>query len=66
MPDGSREIRRLLLSGDNILKNREGRTAVERARERYRRADELARELGDEALMTIITARLDALPAEDA
>lgn len=65
MPDRPREIRRLLLSGDNILKNRGGRTAVERARERYERAGELARELGDPALTTIIRARLDALPTED-
>ena len=62
MPDRAREIRRLLLSGDNILKNREGQAAVEKARERFRQAHEIAREHDDDALTGIISARLDALP----
>lgn len=64
--DPRREIRRLLLSGDNILKNRDGATSVRKARERYERAADLAHVEGDQELIAIITARLDAVPPPDA
>lgn len=65
MPDAAREIRRLLLSGDNILKNRDGAAARQKARERFERARSLAADLDDEALKGIISARLEALGATE-
>ena len=62
--DRAREIRRLLLSGDNILKHRDGPQAVARARERFLSAATLADDLGDESLTAIIAARLAALLPE--
>lgn len=65
MSDAAREIRRLLLSGDNILKNRGGAVAREKARDRFERAREIAAGLDDDALAGIISARLEALEATE-
>ena len=55
-------VRRLLLSGDNTLKNRSGPASIARAGERFREAREIAvaADLGD--LLAIIDARLADLP----
>lgn len=65
MTDGDprHRVRQLLVSGDNILKNRTGPKAVARARERYERAREVAVSAGvDEGLIAIIDRRLGDLP----
>lgn len=52
-------VRTLLLSGDNILKNRDGDERVARARERYARARALAVEADlDQSIVSIIDLRL--------
>ena len=60
MSDDPRErIRQLLLSGDNVIKNRTEPTRRERARERYLRAREIAvTEQLDPRLIALIDARL--------
>ena len=55
------KVRRLLLSGDNTLKNRDDPASAARARERYEEALAVAEEAGlDEGLKTIIRRRLEA------
>ncbi|MGD9695022.1 MAG: hypothetical protein AB7V42_05110 [Thermoleophilia bacterium] len=60
--EGARaQVRRLLLSGDNSLKNRHDGPARERARRRYEEALATARAAGlDAGLVEIIERRLDA------
>ena len=54
-------VRRLLLSGDNTLKNRDDPAAAARARARFEEALAVAQEAGlDEGLLTIIRRRLEA------
>ncbi|HWH14074.1 MAG TPA: hypothetical protein VNT51_04960 [Miltoncostaeaceae bacterium] len=58
-------VRRLLLSGDNILKNRDD-ASRERALARYREALDAARDVGLTDLVPIIEVRLaDAGAAAD-
>jgi|GEM_PF-5656546 len=58
-------VRRLLLSGDNILKNRDA-SGRERALARYHEALALAREAGITELEPIIAVRLADAEAADA
>jgi hypothetical protein len=58
-------VRRLLLSGDNILKNRDD-ASRDRALARYREALTLAREAGMTELEPIIAVRLRDAEAPDA
>jgi hypothetical protein len=54
-----RRVRRLLLSGDNTLKNRTGAQALARARERYEEALGLATEAGlEERILDFVRLRL--------
>lgn len=57
-------MRRLLLSGDNILKNRDDDGRWDRARERYREADRLARAAGLSDVVPLIAVRLEDVGAE--
>ena len=61
------KVRRLLLSGDNTLKNRDDPASAERARGRFEEALAVAQEAGlDEGLVTIIRRRLEPDPADAA
>lgn len=61
-PDEARaQVRRLVLSGDNILKNRDDDTRHARARERFARAHALAVEAGLTDILPIIEVRLGDL-----
>jgi hypothetical protein len=63
--DARHRVRRLLLSGDNTVKNRSEPERYERARERYARAREIAVEADLEpAVLTLIDRRLDDLAAQ--
>lgn len=66
--DPAAQVRRLLLSGDNMIKNRDGDERFARARERFTQALEIARTGDlDPSVVEIIERRLEALPAvEDA
>jgi hypothetical protein len=60
--DPQRRVRQLLLSGDNMLKNRHDQEAADRARTRFEEARRVAREAGlPESLREIIDRRLEAL-----
>ena len=54
-------VRRLLLSGDNTLKNRDDPASRERARARFEEALELARTSGLDDAVTIIERRLSLM-----
>ena len=59
--DPQRRVRQLLLSGDNMLKNRH-QEAAGRARERFEEARRVAREAGlPESVIELIDRRLEAL-----
>ena len=60
--DPQRRVRQLLLSGDNMLKNRHDQQAADRARTRFEEARGVAREAGlPNSLLEIIDRRLEAL-----
>ena len=54
-------VRRLLLSGDNTLKNRDDPASRERARARFEEALELAHASGLDDAVTIIERRLSLM-----
>lgn len=60
-------VRQLLLSGDNVIKNRDNPERFERARERYVKARDIAAEAGlDASILAIIELRLTGLaPSTD-
>jgi hypothetical protein len=61
--DPASRVRQLLLSGDNIIKNRDNAERYTRARERFVAAHQIAREAGlDAAVVELIERRLAALP----
>ena len=61
--DPAARVRRLLLSGDNIIKNRDTSGRYARARERYVAARAVADEANlDPAVVAIIDLRLNGLP----
>ena len=56
------QVRRLLLSGDNTVKNRDDADRHRRARERYREARRIAVASGlDDEVLTVIDRRLTDL-----
>jgi hypothetical protein len=58
-------VRRLLLSGDNTVKNRDDADRYRRARERYREARRIAVSSGlDDGVLTVIDRRLTDLGEE--
>ena len=59
--EARRRVRQLLLSGDNMLKNREGDARVHRARTRYEEALALARAAALDDAVIFVQRRLDAL-----
>jgi hypothetical protein len=59
--EARRRVRQLLLSGDNMLKNREGDRRLDRARTRYEEALALAREAALDDAIVFAQRRLDAL-----
>jgi predicted O-methyltransferase YrrM len=59
--DPAARVRQLLLSGDNTLKNRSGLVGMERARERFLAAREVACEAGLDDALAIIELRLTDL-----
>jgi hypothetical protein len=59
--DARARVRRLLLSGDNTLKNRDDPKSRERARSRFEEALELARAEGLDDAVTIIERRLSLM-----
>jgi hypothetical protein len=61
--EARRHIRRLLLSGDNILKNRDDAGRFARAGERFEEARAIAEEAGLTDALAIIEIRLRDLPA---
>jgi hypothetical protein len=61
--DPATRVRQLLLSGDNIIKNRDNPERYARARERYVKARVLADEANlDASVLSIIDLRLTGLP----
>ncbi len=59
-------VRRLLLSGDNTLKNRHDAASAGRARARFEEALAVAGQAGlGEDILTIIRRRLDTVPPAD-
>jgi hypothetical protein len=59
-------VRQLLLSGDNVMKNRRGDERYRRARERYLEAREIAVAAGLETqVIALIDRRLDDLEEAD-
>jgi hypothetical protein len=67
-PDAVRaRVRQLLLSGDNIIKNRDSPTRFGRARERYAQAREIAAGAGLGAeVTTIIDLRIAQIDSDGA
>lgn len=64
--DARRRVRRLLLSGDNTLKNRHDALGAERARARFEEALAVAQEAGlDEDVLRIIRLRLAPSDSSD-
>lgn len=62
--DPASRVRQLLLSGDNIIKNRDNPGRYTRARERYVSARAIAEAADlDPAVVAIIDLRLTELPA---
>lgn len=65
--DAGARVRQLLLSGDNIVKNRDTADRHDRARARYLQAREVAETAGlDPEILGFIDARLAGLTAGDA
>ena len=63
--DPADRVRQLLLSGDNIIKNRESDDRFVRARARYEQALALARDVPlEDNVIAIIERRLDGLPPD--
>ena len=61
--DPATRVRQLLLSGDNIIKNRDNPERYARARERYVKARALAADAHlDASVLSIIDLRLTELP----
>ena len=61
--DPAARVRQLLLSGDNIIKNRDNPERYARARERYVKARALAADANlDVSVLSIIDLRLTGLP----
>jgi hypothetical protein len=61
--DPTTRVRQLLLSGDNIIKNRDNPERYARARERYVKARALADDANlDASVLSIIDLRLTELP----
>ncbi len=61
--DPAARVRQLLLSGDNIIKNRDNPERYDRARDRYVKARALAEAARlDPSLLAIIDLRLTELP----
>jgi hypothetical protein len=61
--EARRRIRQLLVSGDNILKNRDDEGRFARARQRFEEAGRLAEQHDlTSSVGTIIALRLDQLP----
>lgn len=56
--DARKQVRHLLLSGDNTLKNRDDPTSRARARSRFEEALQVARDAGLDDAVTIIERRL--------
>ena len=64
--DARARVRQLLLSGDNVIKNRDNPERFDRARERYVKARGIAAEAGlDASVLAIIDLRLTELPSTD-
>ncbi len=64
--DPSARVRQLLLSGDNIIKNRDDPSRFDRARDRYLRAAEIAAAAGlGQDVRGFIDARLANLEGEE-
>jgi hypothetical protein len=59
--DARARVRRLLLSGDNTLKNRDDPASRDRARSRFEEALSLARAEGLDDAVTIIERRLSLM-----
>ncbi len=59
--DARARVRRLLLSGDNTLKNRDDPASRDRARARFEEALTLARDVGLDDAVTIIERRLSLM-----
>ena len=60
--DPQRRVRQLLLSGDNMLKNRHHEAAADRARTRFEEARRVASEAGlPDSVLELIDRRLEAL-----
>jgi hypothetical protein len=65
-PDPATRVRQLLLSGDNIIKNRDNPERYTRARERYLKARDLAADAGlPDTVRSVIDLRLDQLHTTD-
>ena len=63
--DPAARVRQLLLSGDNIIKNRDNPERYARARERYVRARVIADEANlSPSVLSVIDLRLTELPAQ--
>jgi hypothetical protein len=64
--EATRRIRQLLVSGDNILKNRDDEARFGRARQRFEDAARIAAEHGlSDSVGAIIALRLEQLPPAD-
>lgn len=64
--DPATRVRQLLLSGDNIIKNRDNPERFVRARDRYVKARDLAADAGlADNVLSIIDLRLDQLSGAD-
>lgn len=64
--DPAAKVRQLLLSGDNLIKNRDSPERFDRARTRYTEARELAVAQNLEPLIIeIIDRRIETLPPAD-
>ena len=64
--EATRRIRQLLVSGDNILKNRDDDARFGRARQRFENAERIAAEHGlTDSVGAIIALRLEQLPRTD-
>ncbi len=60
--DPAARVRQLLVSGDNIIKNREDPERYERARERYEKARGVARAADLASVLPLIELRLAEMP----
>ena len=62
-PDPAARVRQLLLSGDNIIKNRDNPERFSRARERYVKARAIADDANlSPSVVSVIDLRLSELP----